>query len=101
MGVMGESFIISTDGKNNIDYFKYYKQTDEFDGTPGYLDSNCLYNIGSETLNEWKEIKEDNYKKVFNECMAAIIIHETLDLEELKKYSFNIIFEDDEKVKED
>ena len=33
--------------------------------------------------------------------MAAIISHETLDLEELKKYSFDIIFEDDEKVKED
>ena len=101
MSVNGESFIISTDGKNNIDFFKYYKQTDEFEGTPGYLDSNCLYNIEPETLNEWKEIKEEDYKKVFNKCMAAIISHETLDLEELKKYSFDIIFEEDEKVKED
>ena len=101
MGVMGENFIISTDGKNNIDYFNYYKETSEFDNTPGYLNSNCLYNIGPESLNEWKEIKEENYKKVFNKCMAAVISHETLDLEELKKYSFDIIFEDDEKIKED
>lgn len=88
--VKGEQFFILTDENKNIDTVRYIKQTDEYDKTPGYLDSNCLYNISPETLNGWKETTQENYKMIYDICMTAALKHETIDVLQFEDKQFEI-----------
>ena len=89
--VLCENFCIMTDKDKNVDYVKYIRQTDEFDNCPGYLDSNCFYNISPETLNGWKETTIEDYKKIYNTCMSAALSHDNIDLLKFEDTQFDIV----------
>ena len=89
----GESLVVCTDANKKITRLEFNRNHDEFDGGPGYLDTNSFYEINPSSRNGWKETTKDDYISIKNKITSMLISDSTVDLEEFTSSQFDIEFE--------
>lgn len=95
--VCGESLVVCTDANKKITRFEFNREHDEFDGGPGYLDTNSFYEINPASRNGWKETTKDDYISIKNKITSMLISDSSVDLEEFTSSQFDIEYIEFEK----